>query len=422
MSTTSMPFGDLTLAFTTDMRLQWSSRKSGGDYKASFYQPQPPDGFVALGHVACEGYEDDGNIAALCVKGRIGDKNDDAPLAYPTKYERVWQDKGTDGKYSGACWRPVPPDGYVALGHLFGSGHETEPQTTDVVCVRKTLAYKAAYDSHAVYGTAGTDANKRFHAYQILVPTGAVPAEGRMLIAALTFFGKQGEGQPDDDQALWVLNVEIASAAAESPAAPTLTGYNEVDDTVQEIVDRTVYVPFTGITDTRPRDNGKPVTVKWQVAHSPFYAINRVATYEQVLHYYNQLATTQTAPTRTHTVGITHSQSQSFSGEVGIEVGYEEGVNLGTESKVSAKLSVSLGFSKSREVEEFVEDSVTYSMDVPGATAAALYVPHYTLQLVRSAGEGEQVAEEGLHFKANAQYVSAQYPAAGAGAVATAGA
>jgi hypothetical protein len=50
----------------------------------------------------------------------------------------------------------------VALGHLFGSGHETEPQTTDVVCVRKTLAYKAAYDGHAVYGTAGTDANKRF--------------------------------------------------------------------------------------------------------------------------------------------------------------------------------------------------------------------------------------------------------------------
>ena len=36
------------LAFTTDMRLQWSSRKSGGDYKASFYKPQPPDGFVAL--------------------------------------------------------------------------------------------------------------------------------------------------------------------------------------------------------------------------------------------------------------------------------------------------------------------------------------------------------------------------------------
>lgn len=414
MTVSSMQFGELTLAFTTRMSLKWSSQKSGGDYKASFYQPKPPSGFHALGHVGHEGYEDDGNIAALCVMGTIGNGKDQAPLAHPTGYERVWQDKGTDGKYSGACWRPIAPSGYVALGHLFEQGHDTMPKTTDIVCVRKNLAYLADYDEKALYGTAGTDANHRFHAYKIIIPKNASPSETHILIAALTFFGKQGGGAPTGDPALWVLNLPIVDEVLTSPTAPAMTATSSPPDYTEALVDRIAYVPFTGVKDNDPvNGTGEKISVNWQVKNSPFYAIKRLARYHKILYYYNQTSLTQTAPPKTVTVGVSSEHSETFSVETGIEVGYETGVSVeGQTSKLSVKLGISLGFSVTRSFGEFLQDSFTLAIDVPSNTAVTLYIPHFTLQLVRDAGHGETVGKD-LPFNSNDNYVSAQYPPTG---------
>jgi len=65
--------------------------------------------------------------------------------APPLRFEQVWADSGIrafrKGKRQGsvAFWKPVPPPGYVAVGHVATPGH-SPPPVTAVVCLRADLA------------------------------------------------------------------------------------------------------------------------------------------------------------------------------------------------------------------------------------------------------------------------------------------
>lgn len=406
MATKSMQYGELTLAFTTDLKFRWNSEKTDAKYKGAFYHPVPPAGFYALGSVATDHFGDDGNIAALCVKGTVGSGSDGAPLARPTSYERMWHSKGMGGKYSGSCWRPVAPRGYVALGHVFGSDRETMPSTSDIVCVRQDLAYKGEVGEF-IYSTMNSDANNNFSAWAVAVP--AFDGEDTGLIAGLTFIGHPSQQTaPTDDTALWVLNLPFPAESFASPQTPTLTGYTDPGEYTSPVTDRIVYVPFTAIVDTEPvTATGEDISVGWQVDNTPFYSVRRLASYHRIIHFYNQNQTQQTSPSKTTTMGVSEDTSQTYTVETGIEVGFEAGVSVGAEAKVSAKVSLALGFSQTVAVGEFKEESMTYSIDVAPQTSGVLYVTSYTLHLYRA--DGTEVGN-GLTLDVDSYYAT-QYPA-----------
>ena len=49
-------YGELIMP-PVDFELVWNDEGSGGRYDGSFWRVQPPEGYVALGDVACRGYE-----------------------------------------------------------------------------------------------------------------------------------------------------------------------------------------------------------------------------------------------------------------------------------------------------------------------------------------------------------------------------
>ncbi|HEX5724084.1 MAG TPA: Vps62-related protein [Longimicrobiaceae bacterium] len=415
---TEMAFGELTLAFTTSMEFRWNTEKTDSDHPASFYHPIPPAGFYALGSVGIPYKSDDGNdgnAAALCVRAAVGSGE---PLAYPTGFTRIWQNKGMDSEYQCACWRPTAPSGYVALGHVMGSDHDTVPSTKSMVCVRKDLVHQADAGEF-IYNTAGSHANNKFSAWQVACPE--YEGDDTGLIAAFTFVGAASRDAPTSDSALWVLNLPFPSVTYASPALPTLTGYTDPspDGSTTAVVDRKVYVPFTAVKDTEDIDNtGEKPTVGWQVANTPFYTVCRLANYTEVIFYYNDKSIEETSGEYTTTTGVTTEVSDSYSATVGIEVGVETGVSVGLETKVSAKLSLALGFSKTVGVSEFEEVSVTYTLTIPATTAAVLYVTTYTLQPYRD--DGTPVGEGKVKsFNTNSFY-STQYPPATSSSAVTA--
>ena len=125
-------FGDLELAFTDHFALRWNDRHSGGFRNGAFWHPIPPQGFHPVGGLGLGNHGDpNNNVAALCVAA--SEAGNDA-LAEPRSYECIWTDRGSSASRHGSCWRPIPPDGYVALGDVFVSAYN-EPSNDDVVCV-----------------------------------------------------------------------------------------------------------------------------------------------------------------------------------------------------------------------------------------------------------------------------------------------
>lgn len=414
-----MPFGALTLAFTTDVEFRWSSQGTGGKYPGGFYHPKPPAGFFALGTVARASKRDDGNFAALCVKPTDPNRTD--LLAHPTGYERIWKSEGTGGDEKGACWRPIAPEGYVALGHVFTTSHKTAPALSDVVCVRKmdgtdALVHKGKVgtsgitDGGAIYDTSGTGADHHLSAWAVAAP--ASDGDEKGLIAAQTFIGKQGRGAPTDDDALWVLNLPFPSERFESPALPELSGYAKPADYTGEIDDALVYVPFTGIVDNDPigGTGETKISAGWQVENSPFYTVRRSARYHLVSFLNNTTQQVQTSPPETHTIGVNQETSQTFSVETGITVGY--GIKVGgpiVEESLSVQVSLKLGFSQTVSHGGFAEQSITYSISVAPRTAGALYEASYMLQAVRA--DGTRVGSP-LAFDLKESHYATQYPPA----------
>ncbi|OLZ63843.1 hypothetical protein AVW11_19820 [Streptomyces amritsarensis] len=75
---------------------------------------------------------------------------------------------GSGGKHYGACWRPVAPGGYVALGGVMSENTHDKPALTDVVCVREDLTHMA--DLKWIYEDKGTGAKDYFSVWANQVP------------------------------------------------------------------------------------------------------------------------------------------------------------------------------------------------------------------------------------------------------------
>lgn len=366
-----MVFGDLVLTFTDQYTARWKDKGSGADKDVAFWHPKAPAGFFPLGSIGVGNYSGvDGKYASICVKAIEGSPD---AVAHPTGYTNIWKDKGSGANQDGSCWRPTPPEGYVAMGDVFVRGYN-KPSLDDVVCIRKDLAYQAKAGKR-IWKDKGSGADKDFDSYQIDVSEHYIDSE-KGLFAPNTFVGNNRHSKPTGAPVLFCLNLPFPVIEAADPAAPQLTSVNPPPAQTGMTIDRTVLVPFTAIEDDSK-------SVSWKVDNSPFYRLERQISYKVELFDYNRGTTEQTIK-ESIKVGVSKTKSEEFSVKTGISVTTEAGVSfLGSGGKVSATVSTELGWRSSTSITEFEERTIEKPVRVPGETAVAVWATSYQLMIRR---------------------------------------
>lgn len=91
-----------------------------------------------LGHVA-EGHYGNNRLSTFMV--RDTDKNGLA-LASPEDCRLIWKDTGSGLDRDWSLWEMVPPENYVALGHVFSPSH-AKPDLSNFRCVHRELLAEA---------------------------------------------------------------------------------------------------------------------------------------------------------------------------------------------------------------------------------------------------------------------------------------
>lgn len=160
----------------------------------SGWRIRPPTGYANVGDFIRVGFGPTSpstqNPDVQCIFIKLDFSND--TIRYPVDMILMYNDKGSGAKTDWSIWRPVAPDGYVALGDVNQLGYD-KPPLTSVVCVRKDLVLigndKTNINSKFIGNDAGSDArmnmssyyNSLYHTFYTLPikttadPNGAVP-------------------------------------------------------------------------------------------------------------------------------------------------------------------------------------------------------------------------------------------------------
>ncbi|KAK3260914.1 hypothetical protein CYMTET_30153, partial [Cymbomonas tetramitiformis] len=80
----------------------------------------------------------------------------DGAVAHPKGYECIWRSNAGQAVGRSSLWRPVPPLGYLALGHVAARGHHPPPLDL-VYCVRESLLaaeYRAVAEDDGMWNSA----------------------------------------------------------------------------------------------------------------------------------------------------------------------------------------------------------------------------------------------------------------------------
>jgi CSLREA domain-containing protein len=128
------PSPALELAYTTEFTLEWSDLGSPGDFDGSYWRPNLPLGFYALGYYGHRGW--DTGLEGMYVARELVPGS--GALAQPVDYIAVWGDYGSGANWDGSFWAPVAPSGYVCLGLVAQYGY-TKPALDEIRCVREDL-------------------------------------------------------------------------------------------------------------------------------------------------------------------------------------------------------------------------------------------------------------------------------------------
>jgi len=142
----------------------FDDRSTGSNKDGSLWKPN--ENSYWFGMVASGSYNSPGAPGVWC-RTFEGDL-----LAQPQYWEKVWDDRGTGAKGDRSLWRPVPPPGYVALGHVgYGMGRNEKSLSNssrlsnsnfpNFRCVKRELVEQVANPSlKQIWNDRGSGAKK----------------------------------------------------------------------------------------------------------------------------------------------------------------------------------------------------------------------------------------------------------------------
>jgi hypothetical protein len=360
------------------------------------YKPVPPPGFFAVGfafgaEMPWPPNDPNGKQAVMVVKPKPGS---DA-IAFTDSFQ------STSYPYMYG-WTPIPPPGYVALGQVMPSDWNVRPDS--VPCIREDLTTIADVSQQLATCHISSPANYYISFWKIDQPDAGSHPEAYLVPGTMVCI--LGTNPPPSDHPVaHVLKIDLPMLA-EAPTqdfVPKLTSYeNPVDATVPRL-GKAMLVPCTIVNDLNYNQN-----VRWQIANSPFYVLERQVYYKLLYHYYNQGSVVQDNNVAM-TSGITTTESQRIWNETEISLSTEVGLSFKAFSgKITATVSRKFGYESQTSVAELIQRTETQAVSTPPGKAAALWQQYNKYILYRHNGTDlEPVTswEVGIH-----SFVEDEYP------------
>lgn len=276
----SIKLDNLLINFTTEFQRIWNTKGSRANL-ASFWRPTPaPDllpGYFPLGDLAVSG---DVNIngkrvmAVVCEGDpQSGDTSKGKALSRPDDFEQVWRYSGSGA--DGAIWRPIPPDGYVALGLVCSNDHE-KPSLNAVRCVRADLVIASSVGD-LIWNDRGSGARQDFSTWSIDPPAAAA---GEIYFAPGTFAGSNSFTKPSTHAAAYSLRMQIPLQINPAPEVPVLSGFEAPPPPETSEATQIAKIPWFAVEDNAllPID---------KLSKSPYYYLRRTDQYVLVGYGHN---------------------------------------------------------------------------------------------------------------------------------------
>jgi hypothetical protein len=381
-------FKDLLINFTTEFDLLWSAKDSGADNAATFWRPNTTadalNSFSSLGDVIVSDYRTINNRKFVAVVSEADSVNGTA-LRAPVDFNLVWKNSGKKVRSECSVWKPVPPEGYVAMGMVCCIGYD-KPTLNAIRCVRADLVVDA-YIGNPIWSDKGSGSRMDFSAWDIHTPD-VQPAEA--YIAAGTFYGADSWTRPSFGARPYALRMELAVQESTLPAPPTPLALEET-----EASSHVCELPWFVVKDSN-------LTPLEQLHQSPIYRLERSDRYLPVGVGHN---TTLQGKTFNWTArkGEAGDSSVDFIAATGIEFAYEWppitrpvifSAHLNKSFTHTAQSAKGWGTSTSLEVAAYV----------PASQTIAAYVVRSEYKLYRQ--DGSQLAATVSYTNGDTVYFS----------------
>lgn len=388
-----LQFKDLLISFTSDFVPLWNDKGSGARKAVSLWRPSASSDalgqFYSLGDIATDSYR---NINQRKIVALVSDANklNGTALRLPSGYELVWKDIGSGARAELSVWRPLAPEGYVAMGLVCGVDYE-KPSLHAVRCVRADLV-ASAQPGELIWSDKGSGAQKDFSAWSI---TAASAAPGEINLAPGTFAGSERYTRPT--LPTFALRLPLTAQLNELPAAPALFDYQAPVGTQTSSTVHHCELPWFSVNDPEL---------------SPIEQLNSSATYRlertdrHLLTGFGHNATTASQPFMWNAAkGENGAHSRALASTCSVELGKGWPMTAHTfELSFSAHLSEQFahtqnsakGWNQASELE-----IITY---VPASKAVAAYLIQSEYQLLRA--DGSQVAGAVSYINGDNVYVS----------------
>lgn len=275
----SIKLDNLLINFTTEFQQIWNSTGSRSN-PAAFWHPTPaPDlmpGFFPVGDVAVPGFEDINGSKVVAVVREADFPSEDPArgkaLSRPNDYIQVWKDTGSGAKQNCTVWRPVPPDGYVALGLTCTSGEK--PSVHAIRCVRADLVIES-YVGDEIW-SEGRGGVNNFSAWGIQLPS----AEAGEIYIAPGHFVSDGSGQKPWGNVTHALRMKIPLQTNAAPQAPVISDFKSPVPSSTSQATQVAMIPWFAVSD-------HPLSAVEALSKPMFYRLERKDQYTLVGHGHN---------------------------------------------------------------------------------------------------------------------------------------
>ncbi|WP_455823830.1 Vps62-related protein [Pseudomonas graminis] len=280
----SLQYKDLLINFTTEFVPVWNDKGTRAETSVTFWRPSTSSdalgNFTCLGDVAVAGNH---NINQLKVVAVVSDANgaNGTALRAPDDFESVWEHSGPRHRHAVSIWRPIAPEGYVALGLVCGVGNDKPPRNT-IRCVREDLTTQA-YVDQLIWSDKGSGADRDFSAWGIATPQ---PLPGEAYLAPGTFTGNEDFARPTR-HSVHALRLELTVQAQPLPPLPPVITSDTPMALQENDGTHVCELPWFTVRDPA-------LTPLEQLQHCPIYRLQRKDQYSLAVSGQNPTPTSKT--------------------------------------------------------------------------------------------------------------------------------
>ncbi len=211
-----LKYKDLLISFTTEFTQLWNDKGTRARQAVTFWRPSTSADnltpFYSLGDVAVGDYQNINQHKIVAVVSEV-DKANGTALRMPDDFELVWKHSGPRVRTACSVWRPIAPNGYVAMGLVCGVGNDKPPRST-LRCIREDLVVASQLDA-LIWNDKGSGAHTSFSAWTVAPPQAS---PGEALLAPGTFAGAPAYSKPATPLTAYALRTVLALHV--SPLAP----------------------------------------------------------------------------------------------------------------------------------------------------------------------------------------------------------